>query len=177
MSHLIRLIFFVALLLLTSCLQNVASPATPLNVRIPVVLSPTPEDTAGVGLFDASELMSGICFEAAFDAAGQVFVLRSAEEHIRFYDLADNSQLCRQPVERFPFDFSEGDVLAGLWSSGTGCTARHDILSYLRDDTAKTIRIQLQLVIEGNCNYELIRPYWVGLESAADYDVVISVLQ
>lgn len=119
--------------------------------------------------------MSGICFEAALDAAGKVFVIRNAEQHIQFYDLADNSHLCRHPVARNSFDFANGRVLAGLWNYGTGCTARHDVLAINRDDAAKTLTIQLQFVTEGACNYELIRPFWIGLDGVADYQINLQV--
>lgn len=120
-------------------------------------------------------VMSGICFEAALDAAGKVFVLRDAQAHIRFYDLADNSQLCRRPVARNAFDFSSGRVLAGLWSQGKGCTARHDVLSVARDDVARTLLIRLNFVTEGDCDYELLRPFWIGLDGVSDYKIDIRV--
>lgn len=124
---------------------------------------------------DENAVMSGICFEAANDSAGTLFVLRSAEEHIRLYGLADESQLCRQPVIRSAFEFAGGRVLAGLWSRGTGCTARHDVLGIDRDDDIKQIIIRLRFVSEGDCNYELVRPFWIGLDGAADYDIDIEV--
>ncbi len=143
----------------------------------PAVPPPAPTATGAPPPWaDARAVMAGICFEAARDAAGQVFTLRSAADHIRFYDLADHSGLCRRPVERHPFDFSGGRALAGLWSAGQGCTARHDVLSFERDDAARTISIRLALVVEGGCPYELVRPFWVSLEGAQDYTIVIEVL-
>jgi len=124
---------------------------------------------------DENPTMSGICFEAALGAAGKVFVLRDAEEHIRFYDLVDNSLLCRRPVTRYPFDFTGGHVLAGLWSYGKGCTARHDVLSIERDDAAKSLMIRLRFVTDGTCNYELLRPFWIGLDGMGDYQIDIQV--
>lgn len=122
---------------------------------------------------DEIPTMFGICFQAALDAADQVFVLRSAEEHIRFYDLADNSQLCSRPVERTPFNFDAGDrVLAGLWSDGIGCRARHDVLDYA--EIEGTLRIDLQFVIEGDCNYELVRPYWIGVDGVGNVEITVS---
>lgn len=116
--------------------------------------------------------MYGICFEAALDASGEVYVLRTAEEHIRFYDLADNSGLCRLPVEREPFDFAGGArVLAGTWNTGTGCTARHDVQSYSVEDGV--LRIELRFITEGDCNYELVRPYWVGAEDVDDVQITV----
>jgi len=119
--------------------------------------------------------MNGICFEAALDSAGQVFVLRSAEDHIRFYGNADATRLCRHPVTRNPFDFEGGRVLVGLWSAGQGCTARHDVLDAQRDDAQQTFALRLKFITEGECDYELVRPFWIGLDGMAGYQVSISV--
>jgi hypothetical protein len=132
---------------------------------------------AAVVALEESDVMRGICFEAAFDAADRVFVLRSAEEHIRFYDLADNSHLCRHPVERVPFDFTTGRILAGLWSKGIGCTARHEIEAVTRDDEAKQVMINVRFVTDGDCPYELVRPFWLALDRVADYAIDIRVTQ
>lgn len=172
-----------SLLVLGGCLTMMEeNPPTPVQV---VMASPTPAPTAAGttyvpqalpgGLLDRLPVMSGICFEAAYDAAGQVFVLRSAEEHIRFYDLADNSGLCRRAVQRYPFDFEQGAVLAGLWSRGLGCTARHEVLDYVRDDAAQEIVLSLRFVTEGDCNYELVRPFWVEIPAAQEYAIRIEV--
>ncbi len=115
--------------------------------------------------------MSGICFESANDAARRAFVIRSADELTRFFDLADNSELCRQPVGRGTFDFTNGRILAGTWSRAQGCTAYHQVQSVRRDDTARTLFLFLKLVVDGDCTYELVRPYWIGLSGVSDYDV------
>lgn len=171
-----RWLLLLCLWLMTGC-ELVEEPATP-PPDTPTVVPPgaTPTATA-IAEFavEAASVMRGICFEAAFDAAGQVFVLRSAADQIRFYDLADHSRLCRHPVERVPFDFSGGRVLAGLWSKGTGCTARHDILSAIRDEEARRVTIALRFITEGDCDYELVRPFWLALDQAAGYAVEITV--
>lgn len=124
---------------------------------------------------DASDVMAGICFEAANDATGRVFVIRSSAELDTFFGLADNSQLCRRPVERGAFDFANGRVLVGIWSAGNGCKAQHDVDAFERDNEAKTIVIRLTLVIEGDCPYELVRPFWIGIPNAQEHDITISV--
>ncbi len=135
-----------------------------------------PTSTSGTFLIqDQAVVMTGICFEAAADAAGQVFVLRNAEDHIRFYELADNSQLCRNPVERKPFDFDGGRVLAGLWSTGIGCTADHEIRTMTRDESVQHITLELTFSIVGDCDYELVRPFWIALDNAAEYAIEIVV--
>jgi hypothetical protein len=149
---------------LTSTQEVTADPEDALTPTISTLLTQ-----------DASDVMAGICFAAAADAAGQVFVIRNAEEHIRFYELADNSRLCDRPVERRPFDFEGERILAGLWSAGTGCTASHEVLSMTRDDDAKEVRLRLRFVTEGDCDYALLRPFWLALDRVADYDVEIQV--
>ncbi len=88
-----------------------------------------------------------------------------------FFDLADNSGLCRDPVERTSFDFSGGRILAGIWSRGAGCTARHDIQQSLRDLDAGRVLFDLVLVVEGECPYELVRPFWVAVTGADGFEV------
>lgn len=183
-SRCIAYLLLVGCVLLAGCYQmGAGAPPSPVNVRIPAATpmgaptgAPSTEPTIHPsGLYDAMGVMQGICFEAALDAAGRVFVLRSAQEHIDLYDLADHSELCRRPVRRYPFDFTGGDVLAGLWTAGLGCQARHDIQSVVRDDAAKTITIRLRFVTTGECSYELVRPFWVGIPDAQDYEIDIQV--
>lgn len=170
MDHRPTLLLLIALLAAGCNLLAPPPPATPARVDLdfipPGQVFPWTDENA---------VMSGICFEAAFDAAGRTYVLRSDAEHILFYDMADRAQLCLRPVVRHPFDFSDGRVLAGLWSRGGGCRARHDIIAYDRDDSARSIRLLLHFVTEGDCPYELVRPFWIGLEDARDYAISIMV--
>jgi|FLYN01.1.fsa_nt_gi hypothetical protein len=171
------------LLLLTAC--SLTGPQRIVITATPDTLTPHPPPPQGEGEFtrtpspypwtDENATLSGICFEAALDAAGQLFVLRNAANLIEFYDLADNSRFCRRPVRRYPFDFSNGRVLAGLWSYGRGCTARHDVLDVQRDDAAKTLTIRLRFVAEGDCNYELVQPFWIGLDGVQGYEIEVEV--
>lgn len=124
---------------------------------------------------DESAVMNGLCFESVYDAAGRVFVIRSEAELNALYDLADNSGLCRRPVVRGSFDFSGGRLLVGLWNRSMGCTARHDVINIQRDDVAKIYAVTLRLIAQGGCNYELVRPFWIGLSDIADYDVRLLV--
>ncbi|MBZ0283920.1 MAG: hypothetical protein K8L97_24490 [Anaerolineae bacterium] len=142
----------------------------PVDLVVPII-TPT---IATTHWEDASMVMQGICFESALDAAEQVFVLRDEAALIAFYDAADNSQLCRQPVTRNPFDFNGGRLLVGLWSHGQGCTARHEVLGIERDDTNRTISIDLRFITEGDCNYELVRGFWAAFAGVADYQITVS---
>jgi hypothetical protein len=186
-------LWILSLLTLAGCftLMNDPVPPTPVNVRLPELTIPSvplatlppaavnPDNYVPMslpdGLLDALPVMSGICFESAFDAAGRVFVMQSALDHIHFYDLADHARLCRQPVTRYPFDFTTGRVLAGLWNTGIGCTARHELLAHERDDAAKTVTLRLKFITEGDCDYELVRPFWVSIPDAQGYEVKIEV--
>ncbi len=157
------------LLVVAFALSACAMPAdTPTEVPMPPTPTPLPWT-------DASAVMNGLCFESVADAAEQLFVIRSAEELTRFYDLADESELCRHPVQRGDFDFSGGRILAGTWSRAIGCTARHEIVSVQRDDTAQTLAITLRLLVDADCNYELVRPFWIALDGVADYDIRVTV--
>jgi hypothetical protein len=134
---------------------------------VPDLTAPTAEPPPQ----DAADLVRGICFEAAFDAAGQVFVLRSAEDLIRLYDLADHSRLCRRPVARVPFILADDQVVIGTWSAGVGCTARHEIESLIRDEAARRMTLSVRFETEGDCPYELVRPFWLVLDQAAGYEL------
>jgi hypothetical protein len=149
-------------------LVTLTAPGLPPTPELP----PTPTDLP-FPWTDENAVMAGICFEAANDAAEQVFTLRNAEAHSQFYDLADSSGLCRLPVARQPFDFSTGRILVGMWSRGSGCDAFHEVTNIARDDAARTFTIRLRLITTGECAYELVQPFWIGLEGMTDYDVRI----
>ncbi len=134
------------------------------------MLESAPSATTTPTWTDASSVMQGVCFEAANDAAGQVFILRDANDLSQFYDLADHSELCRHPVTRQTFDFDQA-ILAGLWSKGVGCTAQHEVLAVEQDDTLKIFHMRLRFITEGDCNYELVRPFWAALSIPKDYTV------
>lgn len=155
-----------------------SSPGTPANLTIPSVtpqyeMPPIPVPD---GLTDERFVMTGICFEFAYVMRDQVIVLRDALSHIQFYGDVDASGQCRRAVTRHPFNFEQGQTLAGLWSYGYGCTARHDILDAVRDDANRTYSIRLDFITEGDCPYELIRPFFVGLPPEMhNYEVQIVV--
>lgn len=147
------------------------------NELLPTVDQTAPPTTTPVTAVALEEVtvMRGICFEAALDAADQVFVLRSAGDLTRLYDLADHSELCSQPVERVPFAFEGGRILTGLWNKGAGCTARHVIDDVDRDDAARQVTLTVRFITEGDCPYELVRPFWLALAGVADYAIAIHV--
>jgi hypothetical protein len=145
-----------------------------LNRMIPTISPLATQESIDVWI-DANTVMSGICFESAFDAAGTVFILRDDAQLSNFFDLADNSHLCRRPVQRHPFEFNTGRILVGMWSKGRGCTARHDITRIERDDDARTFTIVLKFITEGACPYELVRPFWIGVHGISDYQISLVV--
>lgn len=161
---------FSRLLLAVMLVLSACTLPTLSATDFPDTPSPTPAPWT-----DAADVMSGLCFESVADAAGRTFVIRSAGELTQFYDLADSSDLCRRPVRRASFDFSGGRILAGTWSRAIGCTAHHEVIAIQRDDTARAFVIALRLVIEGDCNYELVRPFWIALDTIPDYDVRLLV--
>lgn len=192
-TRIISIIFIGLLTLVVGCSSVADSPTiTPLpathTINPPVQVIPTvgaldlPTETPppttiaqAHGWTDENALMSGICFESVNDAADIGFVFRREAELRNLYDLADNSGLCRELVGRGTFDFSNARVLAGIWSRAKGCAASHQVINVRRDDVAMIYVVRLRLVTQGNCDYELVRPFWIGLDGVSDYDVRIVV--
>jgi hypothetical protein len=169
-------LWWASLLLLASCNLDTPNPSPLPNVVIPSQTAiPAPSNILYGDLTDESAVMAGICFEGAFDARGKIFLLKTALDHINFYDQADNARLCRRNVARMPFDFDNGAVLVGIWSYGRGCTSQHTITAYERDEEAKTITIRASFATQGDCNYELLQPLWIGVPNAQAYGVTLVV--
>lgn len=169
-------LWMIGLCCLAACVRVDDSPTSenpPSRLAPLPTIAPSP--TAAYPWSDENLVMSGLCFEAALALAGQVFVFRSPEEHIQFYEQADQRDLCRHTVVRYPFEFSAERVLVGLWSFGRGCTARHEVISIERDDAAQSLRIRLRFVTEGSCDYELVQPFWIGLEGVSGYSINLEV--
>jgi len=170
---------WLGLLLISGCMLRqdintvtpIAQPATTTQPSTAIVVTNTPD----YGWKDVNNLMAGVCFESALDAAGRVFKITSASALDAFYAQVDHSQLCEDPVERLTFPFNEDDVMMGLWSSGTGCTARYEVQNVQRDNAQKQEAIQLRFVAEGDCPYELVEPFWIALPQSADFTIQINV--
>lgn len=159
---------FMIFVTMTGCTLN--APDTPQPEP------PTSIPAAPTAPFaDAAGVVAGICFEAAQDAAGQVFVLRNLDDLNGLYAAADNSQLCRRPVTRQTFDFSDGRVIVGVWSYGVGCTAAHEVIAFERDTAQQRIMLELAFITQGDCPYELIRPFWIALDQAQDFDITLQM--
>ncbi len=175
----VKFLCALALASLAAC-SGLAPQPTPPPITLPVEralpLTATPPFTpTPYPWVDANSVMSGLCFELVYDAAGKTFVIRDAAALQDFFNLADNSHLCRHPVQRGSFDFSGDRILVGTWSKATGCTAQHQITDIHRDDDARSYVIFLRLVVQGGCDYELVRPFWISLSGLADYDVRLLV--
>lgn len=166
-------IFQLLYLFIIFCATACVSPAPVANLGTPIgsveiiVVTATPPATATLPNYpwtDESSLVSGVCFEAASDMATmrRRFLLVNSIEHIEFYNAIDSTNLCLRPVERASFEFN-GRALAGLWSAGRGCTARHQVMAYSMEQN--TLNITLSFVTEGDCNYELVRPFWISYDA------------
>jgi hypothetical protein len=166
-------LLLLCLLLLAACTSPPPEPTPSATSTPPPTVVPAP--TTAYPWTDERAVMNGLCFESVYDAAGQTFVLDSAEELTHFFNLADNSHLCRRPVQRAGFDFRDNRRLAGLWTRGLGCTAHHEVRGFEQDDVARTFVIVLRFVTEGECGYELVQPFWVGLSLPRDYDIRIRI--
>jgi hypothetical protein len=173
-----QLLYLFIMLFATAC--SAAEPTVDLRTPIGQVelVSETaiPAATATLPSYpwaDESSIVSGVCFEAARDMAvmDRRFVLRSGLEHIEFYNAIDSTNLCLRPVERVSFDFNAGRALAGLWSAGRGCTAQHEVMAYSVEQN--TLNLALRFVTEGDCNYELIRPFWISFDGALSLNLTV----
>lgn len=171
-----------ALWLLAGCvlLDNVPRPTPLPNVVVPSVTPPPTEDAPlaapalPFGWQDAREVMRGVCFEAAFALRDEVFVMRSLAELEAFWARVDALNACRRPIARPSVTFPDSAALVGLWSYGVGCTARHAVRAVTAG--TGTLDVELALYIEGACNYELLRPFWVFIADAAAQAVTLRVL-
>lgn len=170
-----KAVFFLLALLLAACVPVAPRTPTPAETPAPPMATPLP-----FGFTDERAVTAGICFESAFDAAGRVFVLRSPEDLTWLFDSSDASGYCRRPSARGAFDFGGangqlGRALAGVWSKGTGCTADHEVLGVDVDDTARRLTVRLRFVVNGDCPYELVRPFWIGITGYNEYDIRLLV--
>lgn len=166
------------LLFLAGCTWNLPNATPTMTVDIIPTDPNTPqaiETPLPYLLIDANPVMSGICFESVYDAAGRTFIFRSTDELNALFTESDNSDYCRRPSVRGSFDFSGGRAMIGIWNIGRGCEASHHISGVEIDDVARTFIIRAELVVEGNCPYELVRPLWLGVTGYADYDIRLLV--
>jgi hypothetical protein len=173
-SALKRSISIGAVLLLAACIRELPEVPQPTPPTDSITLEP--DGTAlPFLLIDANPVMSGICFESAYDAAGRTFVLRNADELNSLFNESDNSGYCRRPAVRGTFDFSNGRAIIGTWSRGRGCEAEHRITDVDIDNVARTFIIHAQFIVEGDCPYDLVRPLWLGVTGYRDYDIRLLV--
>jgi hypothetical protein len=170
------------MLLLSACVRT-APPST--LAPFPTITDPNAQPTRLItptwtplpyAFIDANPVFNGICFASVYDAAGRVFVIRSAADLDALFDESDNSGFCERPSARGTFDFAEVDgiptrAIIGRWDRGIGCDAHHDITRVERDDVARLLVIYVRFVLEGNCDYQLVRPFWIGLNGFNEYDL------
>ena len=46
----------------------------------------------------------------------------------------------------------------------------------MNDSDAPRFQLQLRLVTEGDCDYELVQPWWMALDDAQNMDVDVQLL-
>ncbi len=141
------------------------SPAATLAPNVTpaeIVPSPTPFspplETSTDPYLDAGALLDGVCFEFLLSLNAQVWTWTTPAELSAFYDRVDASEVCSGLVERRDFDFSQG-VLVGTVSTATGCDAAHRVVDVIRDDSARTQTLLVQLEVKPGCPYELVQPF------------------
>jgi hypothetical protein len=170
---------WLALLLTSGCIRleristDTPSPVQPTIVETTQIISATSKPD--YGWKDVSNLMEGVCFEAAMKVAGQVFKISDANALATFYAQINRDQACEDPVTPMTYPFSDGEMIVGLWSAGRGCTAQHIVQAIQRDDIQQQETIHLQFVTEGDCPYELLQPFWIAIPQSAGFNVQVDV--
>jgi hypothetical protein len=127
----------------------------------PVAVFPTLESFTGP-YTDAVSLLDGVCFEFLSAINGETWVWLSPGDLAAFYDRADASQLCPDPVVRGSFDFDQW-ALAGAVTAGVGCDAAHRFAGLAQDDRARTQTLTLNAEILAGCDYELVQPFLIAV--------------
>lgn len=161
-------LLLVLTLLLAACNFSLPDYIEPVPVTPPpVTVAPPPPWQ------DARDLLEGVCFEYLVRQVNRQYVITTPFEHIDFYNEVDESMLCRFPVTRNPFDFDQGRILIGAMNIGTGCRATTDPLALVQDDETQTVTMRVLWGTEGDCGYELVRPFWVSIPRPPEsYQVV-----
>jgi hypothetical protein len=171
----------LAVVLLCACTLTQPETALQRLVQTPALAAPTApvESTAspsatpdlayvGQPFQDERAVFSGVCFNYWVQQVNRIYFVRTAFEHIDFYDEVDQSGACRFPVVRNPFDFEQGRMLMGAVNVGTGCWAYTDPIEMVTDDEAKTIIMRVGWAVAGDCDYRLARPFWVSIARPPD---------
>ncbi len=134
-----------------------------------------PLETSTDPYLDAGALLDGVCFEFLLSLNAQVWTWTTPAELSAFYDRVDASEVCSGLVERRDFDFSQG-ALVGTVSTATGCDAAHRVVDVIRDDSARTQTLLVQLEVKPGCPYELVQPFLVAVPDLPDgYTLQIEV--
>lgn len=141
--------------------------STPIPFTPPSPSStPEPTPTPALPFPDASAIFEGVCFQYLRTLGGQTITLNSQADLNAFYNKVDESELCRDRVERKTFDFSARQII-GTAITGEGCGIN---LTYERtdqDDSRQQRTIVLRAAVSGDCPYELVRPIWMIVERPA----------
>jgi hypothetical protein len=124
--------------------------------------SPVLTASADGGVQDARALFADVCFAFWEQQVNRPFVIDGPLALIQLYNAVDDSRLCRFPVTRQDFDFA-ARVLVGAINVGTGCRAYTDLLDVVTDDAARTVTVRVAWGVEGECDYRLVRPFWISL--------------
>jgi hypothetical protein len=154
-------------------LESSATPAAEIAPS-PTPTSP-PLETSTDPYLDAGALLDDVCFEYLLSLDGQVWTWSTPAELSAFYDRVDASELCPASVARQDFDFSQG-ALVGTVSTATGCDAAHRVVDTVRDDSARTQTLVVELDVRPGCPYELVQPLLVAVPDLPDgYTLQIAV--
>ncbi len=150
--------FLATGLLLAGCTMPLPVGVSPAEATVPATPGPYPPPYE-----DVRDLFDGVCFDYWVEQVNRVYVIDSAFAHIAFYNEVDESGLCRFPVTRHPFDFTQGRILVGAVNVGTGCRAYTHPTALAVDEATQTVTLHVVWGVSGDCPYRLARPFWVSI--------------
>lgn len=158
------ILLLAALTLAVGC--NLPLPA--LDRVLPGDVEPSAAATpdplyAGQPYQDARSIFAGVCFNYWVEQTNRLFIITSDYEHIAFYNEVDESELCRFPVIRQPFNFEQGGILLGAVNVDVGCWAYTNPIELVTDHEARRVIMRVGWGADGDCGYQLVRPFWVSI--------------
>lgn len=174
MRRWLGLVWLMVAFMLAGCSADKKTAPTPVPLTVTPTAAPeTPTPPAAATVpptLDAvtdpypnlTTLLDSVCFDYLTGMSGQTWLWITPEELLAFYDQVDSSERCPHAVTRSPFDFN-GNALAGVVGTGTGCDAAFRVTGLTQDDAAQTQTLSLQFEILPGCPYDLVEPLLIAI--------------
>jgi hypothetical protein len=147
----------------------ITDPLTPISLEIATPALPS-------DYVDAAYLFDGICYDALRVMVGIPIVLRVQADLDQFFNNLNNLNACDGIITAPIFDFST-QILVGQIQIGQGCDANLYPAPLMIDEQAQTLRIQVQLTVTDDCDYEVMAIFLGALARPPENYAVFITLQ